>query len=317
VGDHHQLPPVVQNMTFSKYSHLDQSLFLRFVRLGIPTIDLNMQGRMKPSLAKLWSWRYKELGNMPHTQSKDTYNGCFVSANPGMAHTCQLVDVPDYQGRGESEPNPYFYQNLGEAEYCVAFFQYLRLLGYPAEKITILTTYNGQMHLIKDVVQQRCAWSPFFGQPSKIATVDKFQGQQNDIIILSLVRTKTVGHLRDVRRLIVAVSRARLGLYVFGRRSLFENCFELKPVFDQLNAKPAKLQVLPQEQNGTERAVEDPGTAYDVEGVEHMGALVAQLMQSRGAFLPGQWGADQEEEDGAEAQDEAPAADEAMPMDTE
>jgi len=312
VGDHHQLPPVVQNMVFSKYSHLDQSLFLRFVRLGIPTIDLNMQGRMRPQLSKLWSWRYKALGDMDHTKSVEAYNGCFVSANPGMAHTFQMVDVPDYQGRGEFEPNPYFYQNLGEAEYCVALFQYLRLLGYPAEKISILTTYNGQMNLIKDVVQQRCAWSPAFGVPGKIATVDKFQGQQNDIIILSLVRTKTVGHLRDVRRLIVAVSRARLGLYVFGRTSLFENCFELKPVFDQLLSKTTKLQVLPQEANGTERGPEEPGMCYDVEGVEHMGTLVGQIMQQRGAFIPGQWGADQEGEEGeAEADgEEAPATEE-------
>jgi len=302
VGDHHQLPPVVQNMVFSKYSHLDQSLFLRFVRLGIPTIDLNMQGRMRPELSKLWSWKYKNLGDMEHTKSPEIYNGCFVSANPGMGHPFQLVDVPDFKGRGESEPNPHFYQNLGEAEYCVALFQYLRLCGYPAEKITMLTTYNGQMHLLKDVVQQRCAWNPFFGQPGKIATVDKFQGQQNDIIILSLVRTKTVGHLRDVRRLIVAVSRARLGLYIFGRASLFENCHELKPVFDQLAAKPQKLQVLPQEQSGTTRGPGDAGTCYDVEGVEHMGMLVAQLMKEKGAFVPGQWGAEQEDAPGGDAE---------------
>jgi hypothetical protein len=43
-----------------------------------------------------------------------------------------------------------------------------------------------------------------------------------------------VGHLRDVRRLVVALSRARLGLYVFGRRALFENCYELRPAFDKL-----------------------------------------------------------------------------------
>jgi intron-binding protein aquarius len=329
VGDHHQLPPVVQNMVFSKYSHLDQSLFLRFVRLGIPTIDLNMQGRMRPSLASLWSWRYKELGNMEHVTSEESYNGCFVSANPGMGHPCQLVDVPDYQGRGESEPNPYFYQNLGEAEYCVALFQYLRLLGYPAEKISILTTYNGQMHLIRDVVQQRCAHNPMFGQPGKVATVDKFQGQQNDIIILSLVRTKTVGHLRDVRRLIVAVSRARLGLYIFGRVSLFENCFELKPVFDQLLKKPTKLQVLPQEANGTDRGPDEVGMCYDVEGLEHMGALVHQLMRQRGAFNPGEWGAEQEGEEGESeeaateeeqpSEEEAPAEEEAdaTPMETD
>ena len=57
----------------------------------------------------------------------------------------------------------------------------------------------------------------------QIATVDKYQGQQNDFILLSLVRTRAVGHIRDVRRLVVAMSRARLGLYVFGRAELFAN----------------------------------------------------------------------------------------------
>lgn len=65
----------------------------------------------------------------------------------------------------------------------------------------------------------------------QIATVDKYQGQQNDYILLSLVRTRVVGHLRDVRRLVVAMSRARLGLYVFGRQDLFGNCYELQPTF--------------------------------------------------------------------------------------
>lgn len=54
--------------------------------------------------------------------------------------------------------------------------------------------------------------------PRQIATVDKYQGQQNDYVLLSLVRTRAVGHIRDVRRLVVAMSRARLGLYVFGRK---------------------------------------------------------------------------------------------------
>jgi hypothetical protein len=65
--------------------------------------------------------------------------------------------------------------------------------------------------------------------------VDKYQGQQNDYILLSLVRTKAVGHLRDVRRLVVAMSRARLGLYIFARVSLFKNCFELTPAFSQVS----------------------------------------------------------------------------------
>ena len=61
--------------------------------------------------------------------------------------------------------------------------------------------------------------------------MDRYQGQQNDVIILSLVRTKHVGHLRDVRRLVVAMSRARLGLYILARVNLFQSCTELKPAF--------------------------------------------------------------------------------------
>lgn len=93
----------------------------------------------------------------------------------------------------------------------------MRLCGYPADKISILTTYNGQKHLIRDVLNMRCS-HPIFGFPAAVATVDKYQGQQNDYILLSLVRTRHIGHIRDVRRLVVAMSRARLGLYVFCRQ---------------------------------------------------------------------------------------------------
>lgn len=88
--------------------------------------------------------------------------------------------------------------------------------------------------------------------------MDKFQGQQNDYILLSLVRTKTVGHLRDVRRLVVAMSRARLGLYVFARVSVFENCYELAPSFNILAKRPHQLQLLPSESFPAERKVDEP-----------------------------------------------------------
>ena len=104
---------------------------------------------------------------------------------------------------------------MAEAEYVVALFMYMRLIGYPAEKISLLTTYNGQKHLLRDVVNARCANNPMIGKPHKITTVDKYQGQQNDYILLSLVKTHNVGHLRDVRRLVVAMSRARLGKKTF------------------------------------------------------------------------------------------------------
>ena len=63
---------------------------------------------------------------------------------------------------------PYFFQNLAEAEYVVTLYQYMRLLGYPADKISMLTTYNGQKALLKDVVERRCAHHPAFGVPHKV-----------------------------------------------------------------------------------------------------------------------------------------------------
>lgn len=164
IGDHHQLPPVVKNMAFQKYSHMDQSLFTRFVRLGIPYIELNAQGRARPSIAKLYNWRYRDLGDLPFVKD----NSIFHRANAGFSYEYQLVDVPDYHGKGETAPSPWFYQNEGEAEYVVSVYIYLRLLGYPASKISILTTYNGQKLLIRDVINRRCVPYDFIGPPSKV-----------------------------------------------------------------------------------------------------------------------------------------------------
>lgn len=267
IGDHHQLPPVVKNMAFQKYSHMDQSLFTRFVRLGIPYVELNAQGRARPSIAKLYNWRYRQLGDLSYVQKERVFH----LANTGFCYEYQLVDVPDHRGMGESAPVPWFYQNLGEAEYVVSVYMYMRLLGYPASKISILTTYNGQKHLIRDVIRQRCASHPLIGSPSKVTTVDRFQGQQNDYILLSLVRTRFVGHLRDVRRLVVAMSRARLGLYVFCRRSLFEQCYELQPTFQLLLQRRDRLALnLDETSCPTERFAGDTGRIHFVSGLEEM-----------------------------------------------
>jgi len=240
IGDHHQLPPVVQNLAFQKFSNMEQSLFTRFVRLGVPTVQLDAQGRCRKDLCDLFRWRYPVLNELSHVESKKEYK----TPNPGFKFNYQLLNVADCE---ESEPTPYFYQNINEAEYCVAIFQYMRLIGYPKDKITILTTYNGQKQLIRDVLRKKCENHPLLGLPHKVTTVDKYQGQQNDYIILSLVRTKTVGHLRDVRRLVVALSRARLGLYIVAKKSLFSNCYELSQSFDLLNKNPEKLHLFPNE----------------------------------------------------------------------
>lgn len=325
IGDHNQLPPIVQNMVFQKFGRLDQSLFARLVKLGVPHITLDAQGRARSSISALYSWRYKNLHNLPHVEQSREYQ----LANPGFRYDFQLIDVPDYLGRGEMEPNPYFYQNLGEAEYLVATYMYMRILGYPKEKISVITSYNGQKHLLRDVFRQRCGWNPQIGMPSKITTVDRYQGQQNDYVLLSLVRTKTVGHIRDVRRLVVAMSRARLGLYVFCRKDLFKDCYELTPAFSQLLQRPDKLVLVQGEQYGDpsfSRLAAADVTAesmMEVSDPTHMAAIAAPAnalgydpsqMQAAAAEQAEQ---SEKQNDDAMEQDSAPteAADNAEPGD--
>ena len=93
IGDHNQLPPVVKNQTFSKFSRYDQSLFARLIRLGVPAIELNKQGRARPDIARLYSWRYDNLGDLGHVSTRDAYK----KANTGLAHTFQLINVEEFE----------------------------------------------------------------------------------------------------------------------------------------------------------------------------------------------------------------------------
>lgn len=279
IGDHYQLPPVIKNMAFQKFSNMEQSLFTRLVRLGVPLVQLDGQGRARSSICELYKWRYKKLDDLKHVLEWPEYQ----RANPGFVHDYQLINVENYNNVGESEPMPHFYQNLAEAEYVVAVYMYMRLMGYPAEKISILTTYNGQKHLLRDVVNSRCTENPLIGRPHKVTTVDKYQGQQNDFVLISLVRTKHVGHLRDVRRLVVAASRARLGLYIFGRVSLFKNCFELQPTFKLLMKRPQKLQLVKDENQQSQRKIGDKikSEVLTIEDMPEMAQFVYKIYMAK------------------------------------
>lgn len=75
---------------------------------------------------------------------------------------------------------------MGEAEYAVALFVYMRILGYPANKISILTTYNGQTSLLRDIVQKRCSNNPLIGTPAKVKII-KYMLVQITLITIVLL----------------------------------------------------------------------------------------------------------------------------------
>lgn len=96
-----------------------------------------------------------------------------------------------------------------------------------------------------------------------------------------------MGYLRDVRRLTVALSRARLGLYILGRREVFESCPELQPAFDILLKRPDKLMLVTGELWPSQRLIAEEAVATPVdgetpmEGVEHLGQYVYEMTNSK------------------------------------
>lgn len=83
----------------------------------------------------------------------------------------------------------------------------------------------------------------------------------------------------------VAVSRARLGLYVLGRREVFEACPELRPAFDLLLERPDKLMLVTGEMFPTDRANVEDNSALEgevaMENVEHLGQYVFEMTNTK------------------------------------
>jgi intron-binding protein aquarius len=105
-------------------------------------------------------------------------------------------------------------------------------------------------------------------------------------VILSLTRTSRVGYLRDIRRLTVALSRARLGLYILGRRKVFESCFELRQAFEILLHRPDKLMLVTGELWPSKRILaEEEGKVVvgetQMESVEHLGQYVYEMTNAK------------------------------------
>ena len=122
LGDDKQLPCSIKTTTLETFSNLEQSMFSRLLRLGVPSVTLDVQGGLRPSLGQLVQWAHPEWTPVGDDER-------FKLANAGFAFEYQWINVPDYKQVGESFPRRGFYQNLGEAEYVVAVYQYMRLLG--------------------------------------------------------------------------------------------------------------------------------------------------------------------------------------------
>ncbi|KAG9651844.1 P-loop containing nucleoside triphosphate hydrolase protein, partial [Aureobasidium melanogenum] len=212
VGDHQQLRPRAQKAAHN-FKHYDVSLF---ERLASNTVDYKMlavQRRMPPEVRRL-------LWPIYGDKIKD--------------HECTL-DRPPVPSLGECKT--YFWHheyheahdkfksayNEQEAKLVLDFVNGLISAGVESHKITILTFYNGQRRLLTRELKK--VTGAVTEKRIKVVTVDSYQGEENDIIILSLVRNnflREVGFLEVANRVCVALSRARQGFVMFGNANLME-----------------------------------------------------------------------------------------------
>ena len=227
IGDHKQLRPKPTVYELAQKYNLEVSLFERMVMNTMDCKRLSTQHRMRPEIAALT----KRIYDHQITDHETVFNFQDIS---GVCHNLFFVDHCQPENPQEGLHS---YANEHEAEFLVAFCKYLLLQGYKRSQITILTMYTGQLLLL----QKKMPKKVFEGV--KVSSVDNFQGEENDIILLSLVRSNTrgsIGFLSESNRTCVALSRARQGFYCIGIFSLLKSqCKLWKQICDDLETKKA------------------------------------------------------------------------------
>ena len=210
IGDHQQLKPSPAVYELGKKYKLDVSLFERMVNVGIQCERLSVQHRMRPEIAALMKHIYDDLQNHEYVENYEDIKG--VKKNMFFISHKRLEKSCDQS---------HSHVNEHEARFLVALCRYLIQQGYKPDQITLLTTYKGQMFAIRDCVREEDDQAV---RSVRFSTVDNFQGEENDIILLSLVRsnkTEKVGFIKIVNRACVALSRAKKGFYCIGNFDLF------------------------------------------------------------------------------------------------
>ena len=202
IGDHKQLEPKPAVYKLALKYNLSLSMFERMINNGLCFHSLNRQHRMRPEISQLVRPIYQKLVDNDNVQSYPHVDG--VEAD---VFFYKHKNHEDFKEEGRSYSNP------SEAKFVKRLCKYLIQQGYDRTQITILTPYSGQMFAIRDAMPRE----EFEGV--RISILDNFQGEENDLIIISLVRSNQegkIGFLDKENRVCVAFSRAKIGLYVVG-----------------------------------------------------------------------------------------------------
>ncbi len=224
-GDHCQLPPTVKSLEALK-GGLGMTLMERIVK-------------NKPECVSLLQIQYRMNDEIMQFSSDYFYHGLMTSA-PEVAH--RLIHEGDAPilwfdtstiNLGEDEKSDFKEQfigesfgrvNKGEANLTISLLQiYFQRIGKQRIlddriDVGIISPYRAQVQYLKRLIKKRAFFKPY-RHLITVNTVDGFQGQERDVILISLVRANDagqIGFLRDLRRMNVAITRARMKLFILG-----------------------------------------------------------------------------------------------------
>ena len=216
-GDHCQLPPTVKSIMALK-GGLGKTLMERIVENKPETVTLlKMQYRMNEQIMKFSSeWFYNGMVESAPTVS---HRGILDYDIPMM-----WIDTAECDGKEEFVGENFGRINRAEAELTLQTLQqYLEKIGKQrileeSIDVGIISPYRAQVQLLRKELRKREFFRPY-RHLLTVNTVDGFQGQERDIILISLVRSNDggdIGFLRDLRRMNVAITRARMKLIILG-----------------------------------------------------------------------------------------------------
>lgn len=206
VGDHQQLRGHCNEKELEgKPFFLNVSMFERLIRNQVGFTQLTRQRRMHPEIRRGLMPLYPDLKDHEVVLSRDPV--------PGMGDVRTFFYSHNWR---EDHDDLMSKINRKEAIMVVGFFNYLVNNGIKTKDITVLTFYNGQRKLILRGLRLH---PNLEGGAFKVVTVDSYQGEENGIVLLSLVRSNNqnnIGFLSVANRVCVALSRAQRGFYIFG-----------------------------------------------------------------------------------------------------
>ena len=238
VGDPQQLPATIFNVS-GRNSKYDRSLFQRLEEAGQPIYMLNEQYRMHPKISHFprnifYGGALKDGPNVTQPNYGNPLRGTVCGALPNFS-PFMILDLDSQEERGGTSLS-----NLSEAKLAIYLFDQLKAAsrGISATtKVAVITPYAEQSKLLRRVFSEHLG--PRYETMVEVNTVDAFQvsgsagmrctlhqlnavfqGREANIVIFSAVRaagSHGIGFLADVRRMNVALTRAKHFLFVIAR----------------------------------------------------------------------------------------------------